>query len=163
MKIRNAVVHEARGIEPFDEHFAPRGGALAGVVAAVAMGLAMTIVEPAVLRESIAGLYGLSGDMAAGWIAHLFHGAIFGVAFAAVMADPSLVGVRDWLWKSTVAGILFGVILAVVGMGIIMPMWLSAGGLSAAPDPPFVTASLLGWHLVFGAVLGATFPFVDEA
>lgn len=161
MGIRDAVGREVEDLEPFEEHFRWKGGAGAGTLAAVAMGLAITALEPGLLRDSIAGLYGRPGNLAVGWTAHVLHGLVFGVAFASLLADPSLVRVSDSLPKSAGLGVAFGVVLGVVGMGIIMPMWLSAVGLSSAPQAPFVTPSMLGWHLLFGAVLGVLFPYLE--
>lgn len=148
--------------EPFEEHFTWLGGAAAGVVATVVMGLGMWLVEPALLVEYIPGLYGFGGSLAVGWLVHLFHGALFGLAFAVVMADPSLVGVTARVWKSVVAGVVFGIVLAVVGMGVIMPMWSSAMGIAGVATVPFVTGTLLAWHVLFGAVLGGLFAVVDR-
>ncbi len=147
--------------DPFEPHLGWRGGIVAGLVAAVAMGVGITVVEPALLREQIAGLYGASGSLLAGWLVHLGHGVVFGLVFAVVVADPSLAGPSHRFPWSVVAGLGYGLILAVAGMGLLMPMWLEAVGL-AAPSLPFVDASLVGWHLVFGAVLGATFPVFDD-
>jgi len=162
MAIRDVFGGEGGTLEPFDEHLALVGGAGAGFVAAVAMGLTFVLFDPALLREYVPGLYGLAGSMVVGWVAHLVHGLLFGLVFAVVMDDPSLVSVSGRIWTSVVAGVVFGIVLAVVGMGIVMPMWSRAAGLSAAPEIPFVTAPLLAGHIVFGAVLGAVFPFVDR-
>lgn len=161
MGIRDTIGREQNGLEPFEEHFEWKGGASAGFVAAVAMGVAMTVLAPGLLRESIAGLYGSPGSLAVGWGAHLFHGVLFGLAFAALQADPSLVRVSDSLTLSAVVGVVYGLFLGIVGMGIVMPMWLSAGGLTAAPDLPFVTTSMLTWHVLFGGVLGLLFPYLE--
>lgn len=148
--------------DPFEEHIGWRGGLGAGLVAAVAMGAGITLVDPGLLSDRIAGLYGVRGSLAAGWLAHLTHGAIFGLVFAVVVADPSLANLGHRYPGSIVAGLVYGVLLAVIGMGMIMPMWLQAIGLAGAPSIPFVDASLLAWHLVFGAVLGVAFPLLDR-
>lgn len=162
MGIRNTFGRQVESLEPFDEHLALIGGMGAGVVGAIAMGVTFMALDGSLLRESIPGLYGLEGSLVAGWALHLVHGALFGLVFAVVMDDPSLVRVSDYVWKSTIAGVVFGLVLAIVGMGVIMPMWSQAAGLSLAMDIPFVTAPLLVGHLVFGAVIGAVFPFVDR-
>ena len=149
-------------VDPFAARWAWRGGAVAGLIATVAMGIAISLMRLATLRLSIAGLYGLEGNLAAGWIAHLVHGAIFGVIFAAILADPGLYRVPEWIWKSVVAGAVYGLVLAVVGAGIVMPIWLGAVGFPSPPSFPNVTAPLLIWHLVYGVVLGLLFPAVRE-
>lgn len=153
---------DAADHEPFEEHFAWRGGAAAGFVATLVMGLAITVVDPGMLRDPIAGLYGLQGSLLAGWGVHLVHGTIFGLLYALVMADPSLTAGTRGLPRSITAGVVYGVVLAIVGAGVIMPMWLEVVGFAAVPAFPFVTGSSLGWHLIYGAVLGGLFPFLDE-
>jgi len=146
----------------FDGSWAWRGGAVAGAIATVAMGVAISLMDLELLRVAIAGLYGLEGSLAAGWIAHLVHGIIFGLIFAAFLSDPALYRVEETLWKSVVAGVVYGVVLTVVGAGLIMPMWLSAVGFQTPPSMPNVTLPSLVWHLVYGTVLGLLFPFVRD-
>lgn len=134
-----------------------RVGALAGFVATVMMGLVITVVDLETLRVAIAGLYGQSGTLVVGWLAHLVHGTVFGVLFAAVLTDPSLHRVHESTGESVAAGLVYGLVLAVVGAGIIMPMWLEVVALPSAPPLPNITLPILAWHLVYGAVLGAAF------
>lgn len=159
---QNSFGRQVQALEPFDAHLALKGGVGGGFVAAIAMGIAFMVLEPSLLEAVIPGLYGLEGGLAAGWGLHLAHGAVFGLVFAVVMADPSLVRVSDHLWKSTVAGVVFSIVLAVVGMGVVVPMWSQAAGLSLSLEIPFLTPGLLAGHVVFGAVLGTVFPFVDR-
>jgi tetrahydromethanopterin S-methyltransferase subunit F len=133
---------------------------VAGATSAAGLGVAISVMRLPTLRDSIAGLYGLEGVLVAGWTAHLVHGAIFGTIFALVLADPALYRVPDREWKSVAAGIVYGVVLSIVGAGVIMPIWLDAAGL-AAPAIPNVTVASLLWHLLYGAVLGALFPAVE--
>jgi hypothetical protein len=162
MSIWSSVGRDVEALEPFDEHLALLGGAGAGFVGAIAMGIVFVVLDPELLSQFIPGLFGLEGSLLAGWIGHLMIGVLFGLAFAIVMDDPSLVQVSDVVWKSVVAGVVFGLVLAVVGMGVIMPMWSRAVGLSLSLEIPYVTVPLLAGHVVFGAVLGAVFPFVDR-
>ncbi|MFB6281204.1 MAG: histidine kinase [Haloferacaceae archaeon] len=145
----------------FENSPAWRGGALAGFVATVAMGLVMALMNLAVIQESIAGLYGLGGSLAAGWVAHLAHGTLFGAVFALLLADPGLYRLTDWRWKTLLAGVVYALVLGVFGAGIIMPIWLAAAGVPGPSSIPHVTAPLLLWHLVYGLVLGAVFPAVE--
>ena len=89
-------------------------------------------VDPGTVSEAIAGLYGASGSLAVGWVAHLVHGTVFGVIFAVVLSDSSLAKVSEWVWKSVLVGVGYGLVLAVVGAGLIMPMWLEAIGFPLA-------------------------------
>lgn len=133
-----------------------RGG-IAGAVATAAMGITITAMDLATLRVAIAGLYGLSGSLAAGWVAHLFHGTLFGVLFALLLADPALIRLTDWRWKTTLAGTVYGLVLFIAGAGLIMPMWLSAVGFPSPPPLPNFTAGSLVWHVIYGVVLGGLY------
>jgi hypothetical protein len=149
------------GASLFDARLAWKGGAVAGFVAAVVMGVALTVIDAGIVSGSIAGLYGASGSLSVGWAAHLLHGTLFGTVFAVILADPGVSRVRATRWKVVVAGVVYGLVLAVAGAGIIMPMWLAAIGFPTPPSLPHVTATLLVWHAVYGAVLGGLFPSLD--
>lgn len=43
-----------------------------------------------------------------------------------------------------------------------MPIWLGFVGFPTPPSIPNVTLPILGWHLVYGTVLGLVYPFVDD-
>ena len=146
----------------FDTEFAWQSGAIAGAVATVAMGLVITVVEPELISELIAGLYGMSGNLLVGWLAHLIHGIVFGVLFAYVLMDPALYGASQAYWRTVVAGVLYGLFLAVAGGGIVMPIWLAVVGFAGPPSIPFLDPTFLAWHVVYGVVLGVVFPYVAD-
>jgi hypothetical protein len=150
-----------RRTEPFESGVSWRAGGLAGFVATAAMGLAIGAMDLATLRVAIAGLYGFEGSLVAGWVAHLVHGTLFGVVFAGVLADPGLYRVSEWLWKTVVAGVVFGLVLAVAGAGIVLPIWLGAVGVDVGASIPFVTVPSLLWHTLYGVVLGVGFHVGD--
>jgi hypothetical protein len=143
--------------DPFTARWAWKGGAVAGVAAAAVMGVLIVVMNLPLLRQSIAGLYGLEGSVVAGWIAHLTHGAIFGALFAAILTDPALSRVTNHVWRTAAAGLIYGIVLAVAAAGIIMPIWLGAVGIEA-PGIPNVSQATLFWHAVYGVVLGIVFP-----
>lgn len=148
--------------EAFEGTLAWKGGAVAGFAAAIVMGVAISIVELDTLQLAIAGLYGFEGSLAAGWIAHLAHGTLFGLIFAGILSDPGLHRIDDWAWKSAVAGVVYGLVLAVLGAGIIMPMWQGVVGLPTPEAIPNVTTPTVLWHVVYGVVLGGLFPFAAD-
>jgi hypothetical protein len=150
---------EAATAGPFTATWNWRGGAVAGLVATVAMGAFIAAVDMQTVQSAIAGLYGQAGNLAVGWVAHLAHGTLFGIVFATVMADPGLYWAKESVPATVLVGVAYGMVLAVAGAGIIMPIWLSLAGFADPPTPPFVTAPTLAWHLVYGAVLGATFSY----
>ncbi|WP_435362713.1 histidine kinase [Haloarchaeobius sp. DYHT-AS-18] len=160
-----AIFHKEKhvGESPFESRFRWRSGAASGFLASGVTGLAITLLGMETLRVAIAGLYGFEGNIVVGWAAHLIHGALFGVVFAAVLADPGLYAVSDWLWKTVLAGAVYGIVLAVFGAGIIMPIWLGAVGAPVPATIPNVTAALVGWHLLYGLVLGGAFFFLEAS
>lgn len=139
-----------------------RAGALSGLVATLVMSVVIVPVESTLFSETIAGMYGFEGVFVVGLVAHLIHGTLFGLLFAGILSDPGVVGLTNWLWKSSVAGLVFGLCLAVVATGFILPVWLEFAGLAAVPSIPYVTTSLLTLHLVYGIVLGLLFPFLES-
>ena len=127
-------------------------GTVAGLVATVAMGLAITVTDLSTLRSAVAGLYGFEGGLLAGWLAHLAYGTVFGVVFAVVLSDPGLFRLAERRWKTALAGIVYGVVLAVGGAGVIVPIWPGVAGVSVPVTVPNVTVPVLWWHLLYGAV-----------
>ncbi len=156
--------HYGRDVDEESEFDAPvawRGGALAGAVATVSTMAVILPVEPSLFSETIAGMYGQEGSIGIGIGAHLVHGTLFGLLFAGVLSDPGIVGITQWLWRTVVAGVIFGLLLAVMATGFILPAWTQFVGLSNPPTMPYVTATLLAWHVLYGAVLGFVFPFAE--
>jgi hypothetical protein len=147
---------------PFENTWGWKGGGIAGVIATIAMGAAISLMDLSTLQLAIAGLYGQSGNLVSGWIAHLVHGSLFGMLFSLLLSDPGLYRITDWFWKSTLAGVVYGMMLAIVGAGIIMPIWLGVAGFSSPPSVPNVTVPVLIWHLVYGIVLGGVFSIVED-
>lgn len=137
-------------------------GAVAGAVAAGISALAITLLSPDVLSDQIAGLYSLQGSLVAGWIAHLVHGTVFGVVFAAILTDPMVSAARKTPRRTVFAALVFGFALAFFGAGVLMPLWLEGVGVTDSPPLPNVTLLLMLWHGVFGAVLGMGFVMLDS-
>ncbi|WP_336035139.1 histidine kinase [Halobacterium yunchengense] len=147
---------------PFAGEWNWRAGALAGFLAAVVAGVAVSVVRLETLRLAVAGLYGFEGSLLAGWVAHLVHGVVFGLVFAWVLSDPGFYHLADSWWKTLLAAVAYAVVLAVAGAGIIMPIWLGLLGGPALGPLPYVTWSLFGWHVLYGVVLGVAYPVVEH-
>ncbi|MGB9957006.1 DUF6789 family protein [Haloferax prahovense] len=135
-----------------------RTGVAAGSLAAVVMGAMMVVQMRPVLEVAIPSMYGLMGG-AAGFAIHVAHGAVLGVAFA------GLVSALDFDLSSSLrslgAGVGYGVVLWAVLAVLVMPVWLGAVGSPANPPLPNVNVTSLVGHVVYGAVLGATYPALD--
>jgi hypothetical protein len=160
-----AAQQEAVGSEqsdPFNTRWDWRSGAISGLLAAVVMGLGITLTQQATLQVAIAGLYGQAGNLLVGWIAHVVHGTLFGMLFALVLAEPGLYHLTDWPRKTALAGAVYGVVLAVGAAGIVMPMWIGILGGPAPETIPALSAPMLVWHLLYGTVLGTLYPYVED-
>jgi hypothetical protein len=162
MGITDHYGQEAAEVEPFEQSPALQGGAVAGFVATVATSLVILAVDRAMFSDAIAGMYGVEDALMVGLIAHLLHGTLFGVVFAFVLSDPGLARLTDWLWKTSLAGVAYGLVLALVATGFLMPVWIDFVGVTEITSMPYVTTSLVGWHVLYGLVLGALFPFAVE-
>lgn len=162
MTIEDQYGRDTEGESRWEAPVAWQSGAAAGFVATLATILVVLPLEPEFFGDTIAGMYGLEGVLVAGLLAHLIHGTLFGVVFAAVLSDPILVGVTNSLQRSVLAGLIFAMVLAVVGTGFILPTWMQFIGLTDLPEIPYLTETLVGWHALYGLVLGAVFPFLIE-
>lgn len=137
------------------------GGVIGGLIAGVVMGMMLSMMMTPVIEMAIPALYGLQGILA-GWIAHLVHSALFGIAFAVLASVAPFDRYTGSVGSSTVLGISYGIVIWVVAAGFVMPIWLSAVGFPMAPTlPNFDPMSLVG-HAVFGAVLGMVYPYVSR-
>ena len=147
------------GVDTRNESRPWTSGAIAGLVAGVVMGLLLTVVMRPVIAVAIPSLYGLQG-LASGWVAHLFHGVVFGTGFAAITTRAPLEGSADSLVGAVGTGVAYGVVVWVVAAAVVMPVWLGAVGFPNAPPLPNVDPQSFVGHVVYGAVLGATFDAV---
>lgn len=135
-------------------------GALAGFVAAVAMALVVGVLGIG-LFDTIAAMYGQAGTPVYGVLAHLVHGTLFGLLFAAVLSDPGLYAIEAQPVRSVLAGLVFGLALAVAGTGLILPIWVNALAGDLTLSIPYITGPLLVYHLVYGSVLGLVYGLTD--
>jgi hypothetical protein len=91
---------------------------------------------------------------------HLFHGAVLGVVYALIVSGTGYGEHLDQVKKATAWGLGYGALTTVVLAALLMPVWLSAAGFAGAPSAPnFSPMGLIG-HLIYGAVLGASYPLI---
>jgi uncharacterized membrane protein YagU involved in acid resistance len=121
-----------------------------GLAAGVAMGAffqATTGTLPV-----IGALYGAAVS-SVGWVAHLFHSAVFATVFTVVRSEIFGRLLGESVGASVAAGIAYGLFLWFVMAGVVMSLWLNAVGVST-PLPNLGPASLVG-HLLWGGLVGA--------
>lgn len=129
---------------------------LAGMLAGVAMGVPMQYGMG--IMDVVGALYG-SQDVATGWAAHMFHSVVFALAFAGLVSLPRLRDRAHEVRTALPLALGYGVVLWIFGAVLAMPLWLEAAGLPNPGVPNLNPMSLMG-HLVYGVVLGVSFPGV---
>jgi hypothetical protein len=134
--------------------------ALAGILGTLAFGgFFIAIGNSGVIKMAIPALYGISGpSLAIGGAIHLIHGAVLGVIYAAIISSTEYGHHLEDTLKSTVWGLGYGVLTSVLLAAILMPIWLSTVGFPNAPQPPNFNPLGLAGHVIYGAVLGASYP-----
>ncbi|MFW5934700.1 MAG: DUF6789 family protein [Halolamina sp.] len=135
-------------------------GVTGGILGAAAMTSLLLATDSATLSTAIPSLYGLAPPerVGVGLAIHLSHGAVLGVAFAAIVGA---VGVESPL-ETVIVGAFWGVVTWGVLILLVMPVWLSAVGSPATAASSDVLAPLL-WHLVYGTVLGVVYSATADA
>ena len=136
---------------------------MGGIVGAAVMGALMLAMADngGPLAVAIPSLYGLAppASVGAGLFVHISHGAMLGVAFAAIAGAAGF----DSTGKLVGAGVGWGVVTWAVLAAVVMPVWLGAVGSPANPPlPNFAPPSLL-WHVVYGLVLGGVYAGVENS
>jgi hypothetical protein len=134
-----------------------QGGVVAGALGALVMGAMMVVQMRPVLEVAIPSMYFLNGG-AAGFTIHVAHGAILGVAFAAIASTRSDLTTA----KSVGLGLAYGAAIWVLLAVLVMPVWLSVVGSPANPPLPNVSTTSLVGHLVYGGVLGLAYPICQR-
>jgi len=129
---------------------------VASLVAGTAMGIPMQFLMG--IMPTVGALYGWE-NLAVGWVAHLFHGSVFGVIFAGVVSLGPLKKHAPRFPESVGVGVGYGVVIWVFGAVVAMPLWLEASGLPN-PDVPNLNIMSLAGHIVYGALIGGVFPAV---
>lgn len=145
------------------------GGIGGGLVGGIAMGLILHLAGENIIRL-IGGMYGNSSILA-GWTAHLFNSALFGIVFVATVRRHFIRDFATTVGGCIGLGIVYGALLEVVSGGIILPLAVSLTPIQEIPFP-VLTESPAGLvtiaiavgiaHLVYGAVLGFVYASVRE-
>jgi hypothetical protein len=121
------------------------------LLAGLVMGLVADALTGAV--PVIGALYGVA-DPLVGWVTHIFHTLVFGLFYAGLLsAAPARVD-RGHVGRIAVA-LVWASALWFFAAGIVMPIWLGLVGVTA-PVPMLAPSALLT-HLLWGALLGATY------
>lgn len=145
------------------------GGILGGAVGAVAFGLLVWVVDPAVLESAIPAIYGLEPAGVTGWAIHIGHGVGLGLIFGLVATRRPVLSMltedveTDALARTGIVsrivglGFVFGLAVWAVLPLIVLPVWVEVAGMGGEGEFPVVAVESLLGHLVFGVVLGIVF------
>ncbi len=140
------------------------GSAIAGILGTLAFGgFFVAIGNTGVIEMAIPAMYGVSGPAPLiGWAIHLFHGAVLGVLYAVIVNSTGYGHHLDELPKAAGLGLGYGVVTTVALAALLMPVWLSSVGFQGAPPfPNFSPMGLVG-HLIYGGVLGVSYPVIRD-
>lgn len=131
---------------------------VAGIVAGAVFGLMASIMMPD-LMGMIGALYGFEGNVAVGWIAHLFHSMMFGLVYAGIVSLGPIRGYAGRVTTGVGVGLGYGLIVWAIAGAFVMPAWLGAMTMASPAVPTFNPISLVG-HAVYGIILGASYPMI---
>jgi hypothetical protein len=147
-----------------------RAGALAGLVAGVAMGVVLHGVLG--LMPTIGALVGVE-TVLGGWTVHLFNSALFGTLFAAAFDRSFFDDLRADVGGCLALGVVHSALLGVITGGLLLPAAIALAGATSLPVPtlpfPGLTASfefgavIAVAHLTYGLVLGRVFAALTLA
>lgn len=141
-------------------------GAVGGFIGSILFGLLMQFVMPAPsLEMAIPAMYGIAGPaLLAGWVLHLFHGVVLGLAYVALVQLKPLRDPARRIGGAVGLGVGYGVLTTILLAGFVMPIWLSAVGFPGAPPLPNIAIpdtimSLVG-HIVYAVPVALAYALV---
>ncbi|WP_136717138.1 hypothetical protein [Halorientalis salina] len=142
-----------RSVQKFTTTGRWSGAFTGGLTAGLVMGLLMQFL--AEMMPMVGALYG-TPTATAGWIAHVFHSVVLALVFAAIVTSSP--GNRYATSPRAIVGfgLAYGAIIWLALAGVVMPVWLGAVGVPNVPVPN-LTATSLGFHLVYGGILGIVY------
>jgi hypothetical protein len=139
-----------------------KAGTTAGLVGGLLFGAMLSVQMTPVIEVAIPSMYGLAPppNGTFGWIVHMSHSAVLGVAFAALVGIAGLHGASAG--GKVIAGLVYGVVLWVLLAVIVMPVWLDVVGSPANPPLPNVSTMSLVGHAVYGVGLGVAYSALED-
>lgn len=138
-------------------------GAAGGLVGALGFGLVMTaLVADPVLEVAIPNMYlveATPGDPAplVGWALHLFHGAVIGLGFAAMLRIDAVARFASQPAGLGALAAYYGVMVWVLLAALVMPVWLQTVGFAGAPALPNISLQSLFGHVIYSGLLALVY------
>jgi two-component system OmpR family sensor kinase len=132
---------------------------VAGLVGGVAFGVPLQLLIGRM--GAIGALYNAGTEsLAIGWVAHLFHSALFGVVLGLITeTGPLRAPMERSLVGAAAVGAGFGLFLYGANIGFLWPFWLETVGFPPAQSwsLPYTPAKPLFGHLLYGVITGTVF------
>lgn len=129
---------------------------IGGISGLLAGGVFGGIMSHTPMMENVAALLTLTGAPA-GWLFHFIISIVFGVIFAVIVAAGPLPTYAKRASTGAGLGIIYGIVVWVIGAAIVMPLWMGAVTPAEPPVPNLNWLSFAG-HIAYGVVLGAIYP-----
>jgi len=134
----------------------------AGVLAGVVFG--MLIQFRLERMTAIGAMYTLgSPSLTAGWVAHIFHSAIFGAFFGLLYESEFLSDVIGNPLGAAATGAAYAAGLWAVNIVFVWPLWLNNVGFTSDIPLPNVAVMPLVGHVIWGLLLGGIFYAIVRA
>ena len=134
-----------------------KAGVIGGLAGGLVFGAMMTIQMTNIMEMAIPVMYGIEGPAGeVGWVIHMAHSAVLGVACAAIVGASGVSGQAQ-----IGAGIVYGIVLWLVLATFVMPAWVGAMGPMNPPVPDLNIMSGVG-HVVYGAILGGVYYALES-
>ncbi|MFB6296120.1 MAG: sensor histidine kinase [Halobacteriales archaeon] len=130
---------------------------VAGLLAGVVMGLSIQALAGGL--PVIGALYGVENAVV-GWVTHLFHSVVFALLFVAGCTWPPVQERAGSIPGTTLLAVAWGVFLALIAAGFVMPAWLQATGFRSML--PNLSGPGMFGHVLWGATLGVTYGLFRE-
>jgi len=132
---------------------------IAGVVGGIVFGVPLQLL---IERMGAIGALYNGGDpsIAIGWVAHLFHSALFGVLLGlATETGPLRSAMERGYAQSALVGIGFGAVLYATNIAFFWPFWLDTVGFAPAAgwSIPHTPLRPLFGHVLYGVITGTVF------
>lgn len=119
-------------------------GIVGGLIGGVVFGILMQVMDTIPMVAMLVG----SNSAAVGWVIHLAISAFIGASFVVLFGR-----IANTIGTAVTAGLAYGVVWWVLGALLLMPARL---GMGVFGFNTMAGQSLMG-HLIYGALLGATF------
>jgi len=127
-------------------------GVIAGVAGAFVFGLMMLMMGMLPMVGMLIG----TESLVLAFAYHLFNGAVIGLTFALLFTSAIRKG-----GKSTVFGLVYGVVWWFLGPLLLMPIMMGMGAQMHIAGMVAAMPSLIG-HIIFGVVMGVIYGILQR-